>query len=155
MPDLARLKPGVSDLFVLGLAGIIHLVDGAYQHRPPSHRLPDLGLEIQRQQLGARRVDETFVLAFDLDDVLMPADGPERTKAGRLGSVHGILAAQHRKQRVRLVERSAGFIVDDRLVPIRALHLRPPACRQLMRNTGFTVAPLSMSSMARLICSNG
>ncbi len=122
LADLARLKPGVGDLLVFCVLGIIHVVDGAHQHGIALHGLAHLGLEFDREQLGSRRIDEPFVLPLDLDQILMLGDGPERTKARRLGPVHRILAPQHREQSVLAVEVAVGLVIRDGLVHACIVH---------------------------------
>ncbi len=116
------LKPRVGKLLVFGVVGIIHLIDGADEHGPSAHGFLHLRFEFDREKLGARRVDELVVLLLDLHHILVLRNGPERPVTVRLGPMHRIFAAHHRKQRMLLLEVTVGLVAGDRFIDAGILH---------------------------------
>jgi hypothetical protein len=113
---LFGLKPCVGELLVLGVVGIIHLVDGTDQHGPAAHGVLYLRFKLDREQLGARGIDKPVILLLDFQDILVLGNSPERTVAIRFGPMHRIFAAQHRKQRMLLLKAAIGLVAGDRFI---------------------------------------
>ncbi|WMT76960.1 hypothetical protein [Bradyrhizobium sp. Ash2021] len=120
--NLLWLKPCVGELLVFGVVGVIHLIDGADQHRPSAHGFLDLRFEFDREELGAWRVDELVVLLLDLHHIPVLRNRPERPITVRLGPMHRIFAAQHGKQRMLLLEVAVGLVAGDCFVDAGILH---------------------------------
>ena len=87
------------------------------------HGLAHLALEIDAEQLRPGLIDEAIGLAFDLDDVGVFRDGPERTISVRLRPVDRVVAPQFGKQPVLRLDAAVGLVIGDRIVHWSVEHL--------------------------------
>jgi hypothetical protein len=104
---------------------IIHLRQRPHQHGAPIHGLPHLILEIDTEELCARRVDESIGLALDLDDVSIFRDRPVRTIARRFSPMDRILAPQPREHSVLHFDVAVGPVIGECIVQRQVEHRVP------------------------------